>query len=127
MQRLGSCLALFLTLACPALCQFAPARVAADTSSDTQRSAPCQSCPDETPKPASDPCDGKTCFCSPYVLCEQRPDAGADVLGLLPTAIDACMLAAPDCSADEIHRLLATRTESPPDTEAMARNLPLLI
>lgn len=127
MPRLSSCAALFLTLACPMICQVAaPTRGEAERAVQSQPAMSCESCRDDVPEPAPDPCDDSSCFCSPFVLYAQRMGDEAGVPGLLP-AMAAWINGRPDSAPDATRHVAAFVSASPPENRAMERSLPLLI
>jgi len=124
MQRLGSCIALLLTLACPVLCQLDSA--GSREPEPVQAASCCGSCPGD-PQPERDPCGDSSCFCSPYVFHEHRPAEEAISHAWIPSPFDAWTVVSSDRVVKERGRLAALLFSSPPISSAVRQSPPLLI
>lgn len=124
MQRIGSCIAFILTLACPVLCPLASSH----DDADAPACGPvCPGCPCEPSEPQQPPCETKTCLCSPFLLHKWAPNQGNETTRLFALwfATNASQTDG-DSRAASLY-LPASALEISPGARARDRSVPLLI
>ncbi len=128
MARIASCVALFLTLACPALCHFVePAANEPALTLPGEPAAPCSTCPHDLPQSPADPCEDNSCLCSPFLRIELRPDQRDDTLAAHLAVFAPSSLASELVPACAERASPASVSSWPPFQPASAGILPLLI